>query len=271
MNAETLPVILEPKALEANLARDDIFVVDLCKSEIYAQFHVPGAVHLDYASIIAADGQAMGLLPDTDKLSQVFSELGLRPDHHVVAYDDEGGGKACRLLWTLDAIGHENFSLLNGGLHAWAGEQFQVDAQLVEVQSSEYPVSLDGHACAETDYILERLEAADTSILDCRTIEEFQGTQVRAANGGHIPGAVNLDWVLAMDQQQNLRLKPADELTQMYADIGITPDKEIIVYCHTHHRSSHTYIVLKSLGFKKLRGYPGSWSDWGNKPDMPIE
>ena len=93
----------------------------------------------------------------------------------------------------------------------------------------------------------------------------------RAERAGHVPGAVNFDWVNAIDQTRSLRLKPAQELKQVLSQLGVTPDKEAIVYCQTHHRSAHTYIVLKSLGYPRVRGYPSSWSEWGNSTETSIE
>ena len=118
-----LALIAEPEELERNLEQESILSVDLCKQEVYAQSHIPGAVRLDYAQIVAADKPVMGLLPSESQLNEVFSSIGLIPEHHVVAYDDEGGGRASRLLWTLEAMGHARYSLLNGGLHAWTLER----------------------------------------------------------------------------------------------------------------------------------------------------
>ena len=107
-----LPLIVEPEALAESLGGEELLIVDLCNPQTSASAQVPGAVHLDYASIIASRPPVAGLLPGADQLSSVLSSIGLTGDHHVVAYDDEGGGKAGRLLWTLDMLGHVGASLL---------------------------------------------------------------------------------------------------------------------------------------------------------------
>ena len=121
------------------------------------------------------------------------------------------------------------------------------------------------------DYVLQRLGDPTVAILDARSVAEYDGKDKRARRVGHIPGAVNLNWTTTIDQTRKMRLKEQQELRKMLSAIGVTPDKEVIVYCHTHHRSSHTYIMLKALGFPNVKAYPGSWSEWGNHPDTPIE
>ncbi|MDH5511584.1 MAG: sulfurtransferase [Gammaproteobacteria bacterium] len=266
-----LPLIVEPAELEKNLGQDQLLIVDLCRPETFVQAHVPGAVHIDYAQIVAARPPAMGVLPDAAPLSETLSTIGLAPERHVVAYDDEGGGRASRLLWTLDAIGHHRYSLLNGGLHAWLNERHRVSSAPAGRTRSDYTVKFDNSVVADKAYIMERLGDAGVVILDTRTPAEFRGETRRAEQAGHIPGAVNFDWMNAIDQTRNVRLKPAEELRRVLTGLGVTPDKEVITYCQTHHRSAHTYIVLKSLGYPRVRGYPGSWSEWGNSPDTPIE
>jgi len=271
MSRQAIPLIVEPEQLEAMASREALLVVDLSKPETYRALHVPGAVHLDFPRLIDTGDAAKGLLPDDASLSRLFSDLGLRADLHVVAYDDEGGGRASRLLWTLDVIGHGHFSLLNGGLHAWANEGHRVSRDPVCATPEDYQVRAGAGPVAEYDYIRGHLDDPDVRLLDARSPGEFAGTDVRAARGGHIPGAVNFEWTRAMDTHRNLRLRPADELRRELETLGITPDREVITYCQTHHRSAHTYIVLRSLGYPRVKGYPGSWSDWGNRPEAPVE
>jgi len=266
-----LPLILEPEQLAQSLGAENLLIVDLCNPQTSASGQVPGAVALDYTSLIASRPPVGGLLPGTAQLSDTLSRLGLRPEHHVVAYDDEGGGKAARLLWTLDMLGHRQASLLNGGFHAWANEGHELAAASGAAAPSHYQAEIVGAAAADKNYILERIGAPDVVFLDTRTPEEYRGTNLRAARGGHIPGAININWVEAMDQTRHLRLKSADELRALMESAGVTSDKEVIAYCQTHHRSSHTYVVLKSLGYPRIKGYPGAWSEWGNLADTPVE
>ncbi|MDA1108093.1 MAG: sulfurtransferase [Proteobacteria bacterium] len=266
-----LPLVVESAQLAEQLGAQRLLVVDLCKPEIYASQHIPGAVHLEYTQLVTAQPPVMGLLPDDARLGEVFSALGLTPDMHVVAYDDEGGAKACRLLWTLDVIGHAHSSLLNGGLRAWLAGRHPVSNTPARPGASRYQVTRSGHALADKEYILAHLQDAQVKLLDARTPGEYRGTDKRAQRGGHIPGAVNMDWTETLDMQNSGRLIAADALRARLDALGVTPDKEVVVYCQTHHRSSHTYIVLKSLGYPRLKGYPGAWSEWGNSFDTPVE
>ncbi len=271
MPAPLLPLIAEPEELERHLGQESILIVDLCKPEVYAQSHIPGAVRLDYAQIVAADKPVMGLLPSESQLNEVFSSIGLIPEHHVVAYDDEGGGRASRLLWTLEAMGHARYSLLNGGLHAWTLERRPLKSGSETRARSQYRVRRNDAVVADKTYILKHLGDPTVALLDARSVDEYLGNKRFAERGGHIPGAVNLDWMQAMDRDRGLRFKPAEALRTLLASLGVTPDKEVVCYCQSHHRSAHSCLLLKSLGFTRVRGYPGSWSDWGNSPDTPVE
>ena len=271
MSTLLLPLLVEPGELERQLGQESILVIDLCKPETYIQSHIPGAVHLEYAQIVAVNKPVMGLLPDDDQLNEVFSSIGLTPEHHVVAYDDEGGGRASRLLWTLEAMGHARFSLLNGGLHAWSMERRPLRSGTESRARSQYRVQRRETVIADKGYILKQLANPSVVLLDARTADEYRGSKRFAERGGHIPGAVNLDWLQTMDRDRGLRFKPAQALRAMLTSLGVTPDKEVVCYCQSHHRSAHSCMMLKSLGYPRVRGYPGSWSEWGNSPDTPVE
>lgn len=271
MSFDNLPLILEPAQLGTLLDQPGIRIIDLSKPEVHAQAHIPGAVLLNYPHIVAQMPPVMGLLPEADVLARLFGSLGINNDTHVVAYDDEGGGKASRLLWTLAACGHTRYSLLNGGLHSWANEGNKLVNTPTSVSPGEFRVERNSAVIAEQHYILSRLGADDVALLDARTAAEYNGTDVRASHGGHIPGAVNMDWMTALDQGRNLRLKGSATLQDMLDNLGVTPEKEVITYCHSHHRSALLFVVLQALGYQRVRGYPGSWSDWGNSDNTPIE
>lgn len=266
-----LGLIIEPEELEA--VRDDpgIVIVDLCKPKQYRKAHIPGALFVNYADILRVEKPMMGLLPPAEQFSRLVAGLGITADKHVVAYDDEGGGCASRFIWTLHVFGHRNASLLNGGLYSWANEGHPLTKDVPRPSASDYTLSNTGEYIADSDYIMQHLGDAHVALLDARSLAEFTGSKKFSSRGGHIPGATRYEWTDAMDRSRNLRLLPADTIQQQLDGLGITKNKEVIVYCQTHHRSAFSYVMLRSLGYENVRGYPGSWSEWGNRSDTPVE
>lgn len=271
MTQASIPLILEPEALLPLIGKPKVLLLDLSQAESYVKQHLPSALFLEYAWIVDSDKPRMGLLPDAQRLSRLLSAYGISEDTHVIAYDDEGGGRACRFLYTLDCVGHTRFSLLDGGLYAWLHEGRATEQTINFPQAIQREVTIKPEPIADKRYILDHLGDDNVVILDTRSPHEYMGTKVFAARGGHIPGAVHYEWTRAMNEHRNLRLKPAEDLIQTLSDEGVTPDKTIVCHCQSHHRSAHTYIMLKSLGFQKVKGYPGSWSEWGNDTSTPIE
>jgi len=157
--------------------------------------------------------------------------------------------------------------LINGGLHAWAqaGLELQAKANVVDPVEIE-TLEFDNNKIADKGFILANLDNPDVVIWDARTNEEYTGTKPRAARNGHIPGAVNLNWLDTIDRNNGLRYLPKEQLISLLSEKGLSPDKTIIPHCQTHHRSAHSAILLNYLGYQKVRAYPGSWSEWG-----PIE
>ncbi|WP_106419822.1 sulfurtransferase [Salinicola tamaricis] len=268
-----LPLILEPDTLAAHLGEAHLLIVDVpLKAESYRDGHVPGACFLDHRRLLAGSGDVPNDVPSPEALSALFSALGLTPETHVVAYDDEGGGWAGRLLWTLELIGHPRYSYLNGGIHAWRADGHPVETTPSTPTPSDYQAEyLNPGVQIRREELLERLGSRDLAIWDARSDAEYRGLKGDNRKLGHLPGAVNFDWLEVMDSQRDLRLRDYAELVAELEARGITPDKEIVTHCQSHHRSGLTWLAARALGYDKVRAYPGSWKEWGNRDDTPVE
>ena len=212
---------------------------------------------------------ATGRLPSERRLNSLFSRLGYTPEREVVLYDEEGGGWAGRLAWTLDVIGHQRWAYIDGGIHSWHAAGLPLEAGLPPaVTPTDVSLQLDSTPIAEVDDVLSAIDAGNEVVWDVRSAEEFAGKKSGSARAGHIPGAVNLDWLALKDPGRAMRL--SEGLPELLASHGVTGERPIITHCQTHHRSGLSYMVGRLLGFD-IRAYHGSWSEWGNREDTPIE
>ncbi|MDW7747341.1 sulfurtransferase [Halomonas sp.] len=268
-----LPLIIEPDQLAEHLDELSLLIIDVpLKAESYGEGHVPGAVFLDHRLLMSGEGEVPCLEPTVEQLTALFSSLGLTRDTHVVAYDDEGGGWAGRLLWTLELIGHTRYSYLNGGIHAWREAGQAVSTEASAPRPSDYEAEiLHPEVAIDRLELQERLGEKGFAVWDARSRAEYDGEKGDNARLGHIPGAVNMEWTDAMDREHGLRIRDYAELVTELEALGLTPDMEVVTHCQSHHRSGFTWLVGKALGFEKIRGYAGSWKEWGNRDDTPIE
>ncbi|MBV1882012.1 MAG: sulfurtransferase [Pseudomonadales bacterium] len=249
----------------------ELLILDLSQPQSYGKTHVPGAIHLPFSHLNRGIKPAVGELPSIELLEQLFSQVGLTPDKHVVAYDDEGGGWAGRLIWMLDMIGHQHYSYLDGGIHAWLGDKLPTEQAPNFAKATQVSITLNDQPRVDKAFILEHLQDPNMVIWDARSKEEYLGLRVVARRGGHIPGAQHYEWTTAMDKDNQLRIRDLTKIRQELTEKGITKDKLIVTHCQTHHRSGFTYLLGKALGFENIKAYPGSWSEWGNDEKTPIE
>lgn len=263
-------ILVEPQQLASHLGNEDILVVAVCMQKDFNDGHIPGAILIEPSKLIRGESPAVGKLPDVQSLEKLFSSIGLRENIRIIAYDDEGGGWAGRLIWTLDVLGHSNYALLNGGIIAWRNEGLPISVQSVSPLITEFKATINRDVIADMNDVLNSINDENTVVWDARAPEEYNGTKVTASKNGHVPEAISLDWMHMKDLNNNSKLRDLNEIRSKLAALGITNQVKVITHCQTHHRSGLTYFVGKLLGLN-ISAYDGSWSEWGNHPDTPVE
>lgn len=266
-----LALLIEAEELLEHLADDRLRIIDLSRSSVHAQLHIPQAVHLKPAMLLAQDEYASGLLPDVASLQALVSHLNISAQHHVVIYDDEGGAWAGRLMWNLHCMGFEHVSVLNGGIHAWLAAGFistNAPTQLAPV-ADLFQVNINRkYQIAYVD-LLAQVAAQQIQLWDCRSKEEYTGQRLAARHGGHIPGALHFEWSTALNRENHLKLHSLERIQQRLQQSGFDLSQPVVAYCQSHHRSGLAYLVGRLLDWD-IQAYDGAWSEWGNRLDSPI-
>jgi thiosulfate/3-mercaptopyruvate sulfurtransferase len=252
--------------LKANIKAAGVRLVDARPAADYDKGHIPGAVSLPVVDTF--DPEKDKNYPDTkEKLEALFGNKGIGNDVRIVTYDSGNGTDTTggRLFWTLEYTGHTNVAVLDGGLKAWQAAGGEISTEAVSVAPAKFTSKIDPAKMPTKEQCELAIGDPTKVVLDTRSPEEFRGEDVRAKFGGHIPGAVNIDY--RTNYTSAGTLKPPAELRQMYESKGVTPNKEVIAHCQTGQRSSTTYWVLRLLGYNKVGNYAGSWIEWGNDPN----
>jgi thiosulfate/3-mercaptopyruvate sulfurtransferase len=263
-------LLVKPAELSNQLAGGrKPLLIDLRPAEAFAAGHLPGAVHLDLFGVSAVDTDEAPLKAFFWIIEHLLASRGVSAEVPVVVYDDHSGMRAARAFWFLEYFGHPDVRLLDGGYSAWTRAGLATTREAEGPKATEWTGAREARALAGWREVNERLEKQDVVILDTRSDGEYSGTKVRAARGGAIPGAVHLEWTNNLDEDG--AFKPVSELRQIYERAGVTPDKEVVTYCQGGYRAAHSYLALRLLGYPRVRTYIGSWKEWGDRVDLPIE
>ena len=271
-------VLVSTDWVEEHIDDPDIVIVESDEDILlYEIGHIRNSVKFDWQTEL--QDQLVRDYVSREDFEVLLSEKGISNDHAVVFYGDRSNWWACYAFWTFKVLGHEKCLIMDGGRQKWVDEGRDLVKDVPERAKTDYKVSaVDESIRAFRDDVLEHM-GSDKPLVDVRSPKEYSGEllhmeaypQEGALRGGHIPGAVNVPWATAANEDGTFR--SADELVEIYEEgQGLSKDQDVIAYCRIGERSSHTWFVLTYLlGFENVKNYDGSWTEWGNLVRAPIE
>ncbi|MGI9559133.1 MAG: sulfurtransferase [Thermodesulfobacteriota bacterium] len=244
---------------------------------LYEVGHIPGAIKLDWQ--IELQDQVVRDYLAVDNFEKLMSSKGISNDSKVVFYGDKSNWWACYAFWTFKVMGHKNCLIMDGGRQKWVDEKRELTRDVPKTEKTDYKVGkMDESIRAFREGVLKHMDAGG-ALVDVRSPKEFTGEllhmeaypQEGCLRGGHIPGAKSVPWATAANEDGTF--KSADELINIYEkEQKLSSSKDVVVYCRIGERSSHTWFVLTYLlGYKNVKNYDGSWTEWGNLVRAPIE
>jgi thiosulfate/3-mercaptopyruvate sulfurtransferase len=270
-------VLVEPEWLEERLGDDSIRIVEVDENPaLYAEAHIPGAIGFDWRADLQDQVKRDFLGPE--EFGQLFGGRGISNDHLIVLYGDRNNWFAAYTYWYLKYYGHHNVKLLNGPRERWIADGRPTTTDLPSFEAATFTASPGDEAIrAKRNEVLAALDDS-RKLVDVRSPQEYSGELVAmpgyenegAQRSGHIPGAKSIPWAQAV--REDGTFKSADELRELYTGKGVITGDPIIAYCRIGERSAHTWFVLHELlGEEDVKNYDGSWTEWGNLVDVPIE
>jgi thiosulfate/3-mercaptopyruvate sulfurtransferase len=251
-----------------------IKIVDFRKPEIYSEAHIKGALNIWRPDIEDSSYPYGGMMANSEKIEKLFGDLGIANTNTIVIYDDNGLCDASRMWWILQNYDFTEVRLLNGGFNAWKTINGEVSAEIPKIQKTTFKLvenpSMRYYISKES---LVTALNGEALILDTRTEDEYSGKRQKkgAAKGGRIPKSVLLDWSNAVNYEGDKKMKSVADLKNIYEPLFPSKEDTIIVYCHSGVRSAHTTFVLTQLlGYKNVKNYDGSWTEWSHFEDLAI-
>lgn len=244
-------------------------VLDLRPPDAYTAGHVPGALHLDLWGLSLINTDQAPLDAFMWMIEHVLAIHGVDAAVPIVVYDEHSGVRAARGFWFLEYFGHPSVRMLDGGFNAWVAEGLPLSRDAAPSRPTEWQGSPQRQVLATWQDVKGAIGRPDAVILDTRTDEEYLGTKVRASRGGAVPGAVHIEWTRNLTPEGDF--KPAAELEQMYDSAGVSKDREVLAYCHGGYRAAQSYVALRLLGYPRVRMYLGSWKEWGDREELPVD
>ena len=267
MQIKLLNLLLSPKDLYyiTQKPKKHTIVVDTRSFPEYKNGHIPGAVNIDLFQLHWFDTSKRGIKDFNRQSRMLVSNIGIKSDSQVVLYDNVSGISAARGVWLLLYFSHKMVNMLNGGFEKWKKSGYPIEVKSNPLIHSKLRSKVDNNIISTADEVKKSLNKKNTVLLDARSKEEYNGSDVRAARRGHIPSAVNIDWE---NNIENGIFKTKEKLSKIYSKIP--KNAQIITYCQGGYRAANAFLVLKMLGYKNVKMYLGSWGEWGNRIDLPV-
>ena len=257
-------MFISTQDLEKIYQDNSVLILDARSYKDYSKAHIPGAVSLDLFSFHWADTSEKGLISFGEHMRKILSYAGVDENKKIIFYDNTSGMLAARGVWMCLYFSHPDVQMLDGGLSKWNEENLSTVSESTTYTPSNLTTQIDPSIIIGFEELNENI--GKVTIIDARSPDEFDGTTPRAARGGHIPTAKNIDWKNNLDGSG--KLKPDEELESLYQ---MDTDAPIVTYCQGAYRAANSYLSMKKLGFKNVKVYLGSWGEWGNNLDLPIE